>query len=334
MIRRWLTTWRVLFLVLPIILCACLILWLSIDLIRFRRLPVHSTPDQLMVDGRVRTYRLYVVPSNVTGAEPVPVLFVLHGGGGDAESAERLTRSGFHDLADEHGFLVVYPEGVDNHWNDGRSLDDTASQENIDDIGFFAALINHLDEKYTIDRARVYATGISNGGFMSYRLACDLSDQIAGIAAVTANLSDELAANCHPTRPVSILIINGTDDPLVLFGGGDVKILRQVRGTVLSTTDTVAFWREQNGCTQSPVIERLPDRDPDDHTRVRYEASSGCASGHAVDVYVVEGGGHTWPGGAQYLHRWFIGRTSRDIDANTIIWSFFEAQASLATHDE
>ena len=326
MIRRWLTARRVLLLVVPIILCACLIGWLSIDLIRLRRIPVYSTPDQITVDGRLRTFRLYV-PANLAETEPVPLLFVLHGGGGDGASIERLTRSGFHTLADEHGFIVVYPEGVDHHWNDGRGLDDTASREHVDDVGYIAALIDHLDQTYGIDRTRVYATGISNGGFMSYRLACDLSEQITAIAAVAANMSDELAANCHPTRPVAILIITGTDDPLVPFEGGDVRVLRQTRGRVLSTADTADFWRQRNDCTEPPVIEQLPDRDPDDHTHVRFEASSACGTGRAVEVYVVAGGGHTWPGGVQYLHRWLIGRTSRDMDANQVIWAFFEAQS-------
>lgn len=324
MIRRWLTTWRVVILVLPLAVCACLIVWLSIDVIRFRRLPVYSTPGQITVDGRLRQYRLYVPPS-LTRAEPVPLLFVLHGGGGDAPGMERLTRSGFHVLADEAGFVVVYPEGVDKHWNDGRDLDDTASQANIDDIAFIVALIDHLDQAYPIDRTRVYATGISNGGFMSYRLACELSDQIAGIAAVAANMSDALASTCQPARPVAVMIITGTDDPLVPFEGGDVRVLRQTRGHVLSTADTAAFWRQQNGCDGPLEVEQLPDRDPDDHTRVSRETSAGCAGGRRVEVVVVDGGGHTWPGGAPYLHRWLIGRTSRDIDANGLIWSFFEA---------
>jgi polyhydroxybutyrate depolymerase len=300
--------------------------WLSIDLIRFRNLPVNSTPGQITVDGRERSYRVYV-PTSIDSAEPVPLLFVIHGGGGDAKSAEQITHSGFHALAETHGFIVVYPEGVDKHWNDGRNLDDTATQEDIDDVGFFAALIDHMGEQYAIDRARVYATGISNGGFMSYRLACELSDQITGIAAVTANLSEPLAATCQPTQPVSVLIINGTDDPLVPFEGGPVQVFRQTRGQILSTEESVAFWREQNGCEGDPIVETLPDRDPDDGTRVRRETFTDCTSGRAVQLYVVEGGGHTWPGGSQYLHRWFVGRTSNDIDANAIIWAFFEDQA-------
>lgn len=327
MIRRWLTTWRVLFLILPLVVCGCMMSWLSIDLIRFRNLPVRSEPGQITVDGRERNYRVYV-PTNLDPTAPVPLLFVIHGGGGNAESAEQITRSGFHALAETHGFIVVYPEGVNKHWNDGRNLDDTATQENIDDVGYFVALIDHIAGQYTIDRARVYATGISNGGFMSFRLACDLSEQIAGIAPVTANLSEPLAATCQPTQPVSVLIINGTDDPLVPFDGGPVKVLRQTRGEILSTAETVAFWREQNDCEADPVVEFLPDRDPDDQTRVRRETSSGCTGGHAVELYVVKGGGHTWPGGEQYMHQWFIGRTSNDIDANTVIWAFFEDQAT------
>ena len=237
---------------------------------------------------------------------------------------EQLTRSGFHRLANQDGFIVVYPQGLDQHWIDGRDVNADEHRDGTDDVRFFAALIDHLASTHTIDRSRVYATGISNGGMMSLRLACDLANQITAVAIVTGSMWDELAATCTPPRPVPILILNGTDDPLVRWDGGDVTIFGKSRGEVWSTEDTVAFWREHNRCPADAQISTLPDLNPDDHTRVTHTVYGPCADETTVALYTIEGGGHTWPGGAQYLHHWLIGRTSREIDANTVIWSFFE----------
>jgi polyhydroxybutyrate depolymerase len=307
----------------------CLLLvgaWTAVWIIRYRNLPVESTPYTLTHDGIEREYRLYV-PPNLDPSQPVPLVIALHGGGGTADGMEKLTYSGFHDLADRDGFFVVYPQGIDRHWNDGRPTGDRAHEENIDDVGFIAALIDHLAEEYTIDRDRVYATGISNGGMMSFRLACDLADQITAAAPVTANLSEALVARCAPDRPVPLLILNGTDDPLVRWEGGEIKVLRQTRGTVLSVDETVAFWQALNGCPDNPQIERLPDDDPDDGTRVQVDTYAPCNRGAVITLVTVEGGGHTWPGGYQYLPAFFIGRTSQDIDACDVIWAFFQAHA-------
>jgi polyhydroxybutyrate depolymerase len=184
-----------------------------------------------------------------------------------------------------------------------------------------------LDDVYNIDRDRIYVTGISNGGMMSYRLACDLADQITAVAAVTANLSEELAARCDPARPVPLLILNGTEDPLIRWEGGEIKVFRKSRGNVLSVDETVEMWRAFNGCPADPQVEVLPDESPGDHTRVRREVYAPWTDGAVIDLMVVEGGGHTWPGGYQYLPDWLVGRTSRDIDANVVIWDFLAAHA-------
>lgn len=304
-------------------LCLCLVsarvAWWVIE---YRNLPVESERHTLTHAGLERVYYLYV-PPDLDPDRPAPLLLALHGGGGTAEGMEKLTESGFHALADRDGFVVAYPQGIDRHWNDGRPTEDRAHQENLDDVGFIAALIDHLAATYPIDPARVYATGISNGGMMSFRLACELSDRVTAVAPVTANLSEALAETCDPARPVPLLILNGTEDPLVRWEGGDIKILRTSRGRVLSVAETVAFWREHNECPAEPEVTHLPDTDPDDGTRVRRERYAPCAAGSVVELVTVEGGGHTWPGGYAYLPGWLIGRTSRDIDANAVIWDFF-----------
>jgi polyhydroxybutyrate depolymerase len=318
--RRW--RWLLVAGLVMVICCCGFSTWLLADLIRFRRLPVESVAYTLTHNGIARSYRLYV-PSELDPAEPVPLVFVLHGGSGDAESAEQITRSGFHALADQHGFIVVYPEGLDRHWIDGRAANATDRRDEDDDVTFIAALIDHLADTYPVDRSRVYATGISNGAMMSLRLACDLADQITAVAIVTGSMWDDLAAACAPPRPVPILILNGTDDPLVRWDGGDIILFGRSRGRVWPTEDTVNFWRDYDACPAEPQIETLPDTDPGDHTHVTRTTYAPCAENTAVELYTIAGGGHTWPGGAQYLHHWLIGRTSRDIDANAVIWSFF-----------
>jgi len=266
-----------------------------------------------------RTYYLHI-PASYDGTEPTPLVMALHGGGGSAEKMNKLADR-FNDLADQQTFIVAYPQGVDKHWNDGREI---SGETDADDVGFLSALIDHLAAEYNIDTQRVYATGISNGGLMSFRLACDLSDKITAIAPVAINLSEALVAQCSPTEPISVLVINGTDDPLVPWEGGEIEVGRQKRGKVLSTANTIEFWVAQNHCTPSPVITQEPDNDPDDSTQVRREIYKRCDNGTEIVLYAIEGGGHTWPGGWQYLPEWVVGKTSRDINANQIIWCFFQ----------
>ncbi len=160
---------------------------------------------------------------------------------------------------------------------------------------------------------------------MAYRLACDLSGEIAAIAPVAGSIPEPLLASCWPSRPVSVVAINGVDDPLVPWQGGPVHIGRWERGNVLSVAETIAFWVDHDRCSLRPVITYAPDSDPLDGTRVRREAYEDCQGGAEVVLYAVEGGGHTWPGGRQYLPEPIVGRTSRDADANQLIWAFFMA---------
>ena len=157
---------------------------------------------------------------------------------------ELLTRGAFNRIADREGAIIVYPEGVDRHWNDGRDLPDTAARDNVDDVDFILALVEEVARQHELDRGRIFSTGISNGGFMSMRLACDAADTFAAVAPVTAVLSEKLGARCAPSRPVSIMIVNGTEDPLVPWAGGMVKVLGVSRGAVWSAERTFERWLE------------------------------------------------------------------------------------------
>jgi polyhydroxybutyrate depolymerase len=247
---------------------------------------------------------------------------VLHGGGGTGKGMVKLT--GFNAVADRENFIIVYPDGFEKHWNDGRGVQWQAQVENVDDVGFISALIDHLSDELNIDTSRIYVTGISNGGMMSHRLGCELSRKIAAIAPVASNIPVSQASVWSPSRPVPVLIINGTEDPLERWEGGEIRLWRNTYGVVLSVADTVKFWVEKNGCSSPPVITPLPDRDTADGTTVRTEAYGGCQDGAEVVLYAIEGGGHTWPGGFQYLPESVIGRTSREFNASEVIWQFFK----------
>lgn len=265
-------------------------------------------------DDNERSYRLYV-PDSIP-SEDIALVIALHGGGGNSQGMRQLTR--FNDVADEYGFIVVYPDGVDGSWNDGRIPNTRRLQARLsnDDVGFIALLIDTLISQYPINPEKVFATGISNGGAMSHRLGCDLSDKIRGIAVVTGNMPTTL--DCQPTQPLSVLIINGTDDPLVLWEGTTSN-----RGDLLGTRASLEFWRTFLMCDSTPILATLPDIAPDDQTTVSTETYPNCTDEQRLMLYIVDGGGHTWASGSQYLPVSVIGRVSYDINASEEIWNFF-----------
>jgi polyhydroxybutyrate depolymerase len=270
-------------------------------------------------EGRNREYHLHV-PASYDGTKPFPLVIVLHGGGGNSKQIEKFT--GFSKLADRDDFIAVYPQGVDGQWNDGRDVRQSrAHRLKIDDTGFIVKMIKEITAKYRINPNRIYACGISNGGFMSLRLACELPETLAAVGAVCAGLNPYLARNRRPATMISVLIMNGTEDPLVPYNGGKVSVGKMERGGVLSTEDTVNFWLGYDGCTAKPFITGI-NPDTTDGTEIeKYDYI--CPSTEVV-LYKVVGGGHTWPGGAQYLPEAIVGKTSRDINATETIWEFFK----------
>lgn len=300
---------------------------LIIPLILSCQLRSPGGPENLLAvsfehDGRTREFLLHV-PAR-TPSSPAPLLIVLHGRGGTAKGLVKLTNSRFNELSDAGGFYAAYPTGLGKSWNNfGDDMTGYAHRNNIDDSGFIAALIDRLAASYPIDRDRVFAAGLSNGGFMCFRLACELSGKIRGIAAVAATNTVEQKAKCRTSRPVSVMIINGTDDPIIPYNGGEVVLLGRSRGRITSTEDTVAEWARIDACRNGRETLELPDRDPSDGTRVTRTSIGTCGGGARVVLLRVDGGGHTWPGGAHYLSTGLVGRTSRDINACDEIWNFF-----------
>ena len=277
-------------------------------------------------DGLERTYLIYI-PSSYNKTKPMPLVIALHGGAGTSKGMVELTRGGFNTLADKEGFIVVYPDAIDKHWNDFRNDMLAVDVEDIDDVGFISALIDYLVETLNVDPKRVYVNGMSNGAMMTHRLALELSDKITAVATVAGNIpEDQSQSDIIPKRAIPVLIISGTDDPMMPWDGGYV-VKQPKRGKVISVPETVKYWVNYNRCSPTPTITWGPDRYPQDGTRVRREVYSKDKNGTEVILYAVEGGGHTWPGGSSHLRKIIAGKTSKDINANEVIWDFFKKHA-------
>ncbi len=300
----------------------------GINLLSFTATAGTYKRSSFLFDNLERSFQIFT-PSLYDKSIQVPLVIVLHGRGTNGEGMILVTRKGFDKLADRDGFITVYPNGIDLNWNDGRmdeEANDRAHRENIDDVGFISALIDLMIKDYNIDSKRVYIAGMSNGAIMAYRLACELSDKITAIAPVDGNIPQLLSSACVPYRPVSVLAINNVNDPLVPFEGGEIfgNFHRVKLGKVLSVKESVMFWVNRDKCSATPFVTEEPDRNPKDGTRVtRKEYLNGIDQTEVI-VYSIDGGGHTWPGGIQYLPVWVIGKTCLHIDANEIIWSFFK----------
>lgn len=274
-----------------------------------------SVDRRIDVHGQPRTYALYV-PAGVEDNRPAALVIALHGGLGQGRSMAKL--SNFSQLADREGFLVAYPDGLRRHWRDGRTMPSGMVDE-ADDVAFVSALIDDAASLHPIDPKRVFATGISNGAIFSNYLALKLADRIAAIAPVAGGIATEPAAAFHPATPVSVLMINGRDDPLVPYDGGAVG---KTHGSIVSTERALRLWLDADALRGEPALRRVTAAKPGDCVE-EWRSWSGGTNGSAVTVVALAGGGHTWPGGAQYLPKSIIGAACPELDATRTIWEFF-----------
>ena len=293
-------------------------------------LPGRALRTELEHGGHPRSWTLY---RPATLSKHPALLLVLHGSGQNAEQTRQLTLWRFDELAERDRFLVVYPEGLANssaggtgpEWNDCRkSTRNRAHDLNVDDVGFLERVVAQVVDSHDVDTARIYATGISDGGQMSYRLATELPDRFAAVAILVAQQAEPENSNClRPRGPISVLVMNGTADPIVPYEGGVASLYGWFSaGRVQSMEGTLAHWRRVNGLDGPGRRQRLPDLDPNDGSTVERVSWIG-SSGHEVVGYSIHGGGHTVPGGWQYFDKIGIGRTNRDIVAADVIWHFF-----------
>jgi len=249
----------------------------------------------------------------------MPLVLVFHGLLENSPQIADIT--GFNHVADQKGFLVVYPDSVGRHWNDGRGTSALAPR-NVDDVGFVAALIDHLKYTLAIDSKRVYATGMSNGAMFAQRLACELSEQIAAIGPVSGTMAENIASQCVPRQRVSVVEVHGTKDAFVLWNGGSVRALG---GKVLSVPKTMARWAQLDGCRgTSPTVIDEPHRDGQGGAWVRRVVYNPCQEGIDVVLYAIEGGRHAWPA-ALGRQPALPGTMNPAINAAGVIWNFFES---------
>ena len=260
-----------------------------------------------------RTFGLYR-PTGWDKLKQMPLLLVLHGAGGDAEKMEEL--SSFEAIAEREKFVLVYPEGIGYQWNDGRGRN-----ELVNDVGFIRRLIDFMISEYSIDSNKVYVSGMSNGGFMTMRLACELSDKIAAVAAVASTVDSSLDAGCQPLKPMPVMLITGNKDKLVPFNGGIVP--RLPNSVLLSQRSLAQKWAKRNGCNTTPIITEMPEL-THDGTTVTKSVYGGGKNNAEVITYLIGNGGHTWPGGYQYLSPALIGKTTHELNASETIWEFFK----------
>ena len=264
-------------------------------------------------DGVRRCYRVYK-PVGYDESQEYPLVFAIHGRFGQGSGMDKF--SDFNPVADEKGFLVCYPDGYKRSWADDRNTG-PAYDAGIDDIAFFDEMINRISEDYSVNAKKIYACGMSNGAFMSVSLACHLSDRIAAVAAVAGNMAPSPENYCNG-GPVPVLLIGGTDDPIVPYNGGEIS-----GGSVaLGFPDTYIFWRDHNGCYDFGVDSSWADMDPDDGTTVIVHSHVSCDSSTNVILYEVKGMGHTWPQGSQYLKESRIGKVSQEFNGPEVISNF------------
>ncbi len=278
-------------------------------LIVFSLTSCYAGYSKIVVDGQTRYYRLHIPPS-LNSSDSVPLLLALHQFSDTAKGMEKLTR--FNELADKEKFIVAYPQGKWRVWKT-----DPLPNE---DTRFLEVLIDELLSRYPIDPKRIFATGASAGGMMIQAFAC-YSDRFAGIAPVMGSMTRGYAEVRNPKKPIPVLIMHGTADPVVPYDGGETNAGPGRRPVFLSAEENAEWWASKNGCNSEPSIRKLPDSNPKDSFSVEvieYDCNS------SVLLYKINGGGHTWPGTKNFYPKFIVGPTAPEPDASQVIWEFFK----------
>jgi polyhydroxybutyrate depolymerase len=276
--------------------------------------PGESAGSIVTGDGRTRTYVIHT-PVGISPSKTYPLVLLFHGGGG--EGARVLSTTRFASKADQEGFIVVAPDGVNRHWDDGRGT----ANAGIDDVGFVRQLIADLKSRLPVDPKRIYATGLSNGGIFTQRLGCELSDTLAAIGPDAGPMAANLLSSCKP-GPIAVVGIQGGADARIPLEGGEMGE-GTVGGIAASAAQTMKLWATVNGCNLTPDVANVR-RSVNDGTRVVKYSYSGCTAGTNVEYYIVQGMGHGWPGA---LAMRINGPTSHNINATDVMWGFFKAHS-------
>jgi polyhydroxybutyrate depolymerase len=313
-------------------------------------LAAQETKETMTLDNVDRSYVVHL-PKGYDDKQHYPVVILLHGMNQDSDDMERLTR--FNELADKDSIIAVYPSALHGRWNFGiqqspqqqyrrgpyrrpgygypgrypgggggypppqREPGERNRPQQADDVDFLNRMLDRLANKFAVDRARVYVTGLSDGGFMTLKVGCELADRVAAIGIVGAAMPKTMV--CIPSRPLPAVMMNGTDDPVVKYGGGTGK---NGRFATISAEDTAKQWAKYDRCAEKPAKSKVPAHGKGS-METKVDTFTGCQQDAAVVLYSIKGGGNTWPGGEQYESEKTIGKTSEDLDANSTLWSFF-----------
>jgi polyhydroxybutyrate depolymerase len=266
--------------------------------------------DSIYSGGMWRAYILYV-PAIYSPSKPAPLVLNIHGLG--SNMSQQMFYGEFRPIADTAGFILVHPNGTVG--SNGRGWNNFAAVgSGVNDIGFLSALIDTIRKKYPIDTNRIYSTGMSNGGFMTYDLGCFLNNRIAAIASVCGSMMPYHLSACNAVHPTPVMEIHGTADPLVSYTG---------QGGLAASEDIdslVAYWVRFNHCGPIPVITQVPDINTSDNCNAELHVFSNGLKGSSVELYKILGGGHAWPDAPVNLSN---GPTNRDVNASNVIWRFF-----------
>jgi polyhydroxybutyrate depolymerase len=303
-----------------------------------------ETKETMQVNDVDRTY-IVRLPKGYDHEQKYPVAMLLHGMNQETADIERLTR--FDDLADKDSIIAVYPSALNGRWNvgvrpparqrtmmpmgrggrhggggfpgggqsGGRSEEERGPAP-ADDIAFLNQMLDQMATQFSVDTARIYVTGLSEGGLMAIKVGCAMADRIAAIAPVGAAMPKTMV--CLPSRPMPVVMINGTSDPVVPYGGGTEHNLQL---PVISVEDSAKAWAKIDRCAEKPTQTKVKAHEKGG-METKVETYDDCQQGAQVVSYSVKGGGNTWPGGEQYEVEKQVGKTSQDLNANETIWSF------------
>lgn len=267
--------------------------------------PLHSA----VIDGRTREWRIHLPPHYSQG-EAVPLVVAFHGHGSSPARMARMT--GLDTVADRLNFIVVYAKGVDRSWAAG--VNSPADRAGVNDVAFARALLRLLEQRYSIDTGHIVFTGFSNGAHLIQLLGCRMSARIDAIVPVSGAPATSLQSDCHPARPLTVVAFHGTSDPIDPYMGGHIHL--PGGGAILPVPATLADWAKWDGCAPTPSAAREQGKGV---VRLDRTDWTGCREGVHVTLYRIGGGGHTWPGGPQYLPRLLIGRATHVIKASDVI---------------
>lgn len=293
-----------------------------------------SKKQSLVHQGRLRSFRLYV--PDPPPKQPCAAVLLLHGHGGSADQLLGVTGRQapyrvWMPLADRDNFVLIAPDGLvgpdgKQGWNDARNI---ATNPDSNDVEFLIKLVETIARAYPIDSSRVYATGTSNGGHMVLRLAAEAPDRFAAVAAVAAANPDPIF-RLKPKNPISVLLMNGTNDRILPYGGG--KMIHD-RGNVQSTDESVRYWSRHNGCEEKPQSFEYPDDIEEDRCTASRRTYRNAALNVEVAVIQIRGGGHTEPSVEQRYSRPFlaiVGKQNQDIEMANEVWNFFQDKSASA----